>query len=365
MPVDACSGRDAGPASHYLGVGTVLSWPALTLALVSVSVAVLPGCSTDSRRDRVVISPAAARAVVQSYWPKREAAIAAGDVTRIKALESGAAGQVDGAVAEDEHARSPWPGSARVRTHKEVMVFVPRQTTYPATFLAEVITETYESREPFKEIMVFIKSSADMPWQLTLDVGGSTIGVDPAGVDNRFDPAPPRLAGVDPSAFPGKLASYWQACWVTGRAPIGNGNDFLPGYWTTQKCNAIAGSSPGRFDPTCGCIPRLSYSSNSATGEFSFNTHSGSLLSCFAIRIDDQSRALPHAVLLQDDGRNHWGGKLPPGTYSEIDQTSLRQVCVFTGPQQRDLLDVLGGTDAFIKITGIPARTQAQQRQND
>lgn len=313
------------------------------------------GCTTGaSKASRPVITPAQARAFVASFWPMREKALAEQDAIAIGRLETGAAGLIDQATNQDLLARSPFRSVARVRDHRQIMVFVPRQSTYPATFLAEVLTTYYDqSQGALKQLLTFTKRDAASPWLLALDATATNLDIDPAGMSDTFDPPPPDLPGVDPESFPQDLAEYWNSWWQTGHeSPT---PPFLAGYWTTERGALIAESGPGRIDPGCGCKTTLKYTPDKDVKPIVFNVQSGALLACFAIRIDESHTPLT-GYLRQGAGRNEWGGQLPPGLYRRIDQVAIREACIHASPAQGGVLEVLGGPDEDISIQGTPAK---------
>lgn len=331
--------------------------PALSLALAA-AVALVGGCSGHKPATHrlatapAVVTPAQARAIVSAFWPKREAALAALDLSQVNTLEAGVADEVDTAITKDILGRTPRRNLATVRQHGPVMVFVPRQTRYPATFLGEVLTNRYGSTAPFKEVMVFRKTSPSDSWRLVLEVGSETATVDPSGMSAAFDAPLPHFTGVDVARLPAELPAYWQTWWTTMHAP--NDSPFAPGYWTTQRGALIAESGGGRLSPQCHCFTTLRYRPYPQGGVYSFNTHSGGLLECFATTITATSTPPAGTALVQDLDRNNWGAPLTPGIYRRITLVTLRPSCVYANPPEGLPVSVLGGEDGTISVTGIP-----------
>ena len=299
-----------------------------------------------------VITAVQARAIVAGFWPMREQALVTLDLKRINQLEAGVAGTIDTAITNDILGRMPQRNLATVRDHGPIMVFVPRQTHYPATFLAEVITTRYGSAESMKEIMVFRRQQQSDTWRLVLDAGSDTTTVDTTGMGSGFDAQLPHFAGQDAANWPGQLADYWQSWWTTGHSP--RYQPFAPGYWTTQRGALIARSARGRPNSHCGCSATLRYQPYPQGGTFAYNTHGGGLLECFATKITDTSVPAPGSGLAQDIGRNNWGAPLAPGIYQRIQMTTIRPSCVYANPPTGLPLDVLGGEDGNITVSGMP-----------
>jgi hypothetical protein len=308
-----------------------------------------------------VITPDEARALVRGFWPRREAAFAAADVAAIQRLETGAAVLADVGVLQDVAGRMPSPSIARVRDHGQIGVWVPRQEVFPAVFLAAVNTETHEDRAARQMLLVFSKGRRGARWRLAqYGVWGRASIDEDARRGDSFSAPPPVIEGLRPGALPSELAAFWQACWDTGDVPSSR---FLPGYWTTQRCELIAGSRPGEFSPACGCIPSLRYRPYPNAEQYAFTFRSG-LLACFAIEIEDVSTARPGRALFQDRNRNNWGGLLAAGWYREIVKIDLRQVCVVGGPHDARMMQVIGdnGDYATVRVRARPAGSEGAPR---
>ena len=301
----------------------------------------------------VIVTPAEAHAVVEGFWPKREAAVVKASIEELNDIESGTAALADKAVASDKRLRSPAPTPARIRRHGPIAVFVPRQTRYPATFLAEVNTTTYDGVSPRQMMMVFRRANTMDRWRLDHYAVWGLNDVDETGTGTNFDAPASAVSGIDIASLPAEVAEYWQTCWTTGHPPAKA--QFVPGYWTTDRCERIAQSGPGRFDPACGCVPELRYKPYPNARTFAFVVRTRSVLACFAIEITDTSKPEQQSVLQQDTGRDNWGGLLPPGLYDEIVQTSIRQVCALADTSQPVNLIGDNDDDAFVRITGTPA----------
>ncbi|HEX6538775.1 MAG TPA: hypothetical protein VF155_06325, partial [Candidatus Dormibacteraeota bacterium] len=113
----------------------------------------------------VTVDPAEAASVVRAVWPAREEALFVRDTATVTRLETGSAAAWD-TIRCTFGCPPPSP-----RPLEELRTFVPRETTYPAAFLAEVRTTTDNHAQPYIEIMVLSRESAHEPWRVALATG--------------------------------------------------------------------------------------------------------------------------------------------------------------------------------------------------
>jgi hypothetical protein len=309
-----------------------------------------------------VVDAGQAREITTALWPLREQGLASDDVATTDRLEDGVAREFDDAVSIDDRARPNITPLRRVRPYSNLTVFVPHQTTYPAAFLAQVLTSVYATvpsegsvaGAPYVELVVITRHDRSSSWKVSLDTGyaATTLQLPSTGADGLGTDPPPSF--IDPPALFSGLAGYWQHWKDTGTPPA-DAELWLPGYWTTQRAAKLASVRNRSADPGCGgCIRNVGYRADPATdGIWSFAVSrpdgTPARLVCSTVRITDRSVPGRRQLALHQDGaRNNWGGWLAPGVYSAITTSAVRQSCIKTGPARQDGLAILGGNGDIV-----------------
>ena len=125
--------------------------------------------------------------------------------------------------------------------------YVPRQTAYPARFVAEVLT-AYSPGHKVVEILVFSRSGPTAPWQVIEDSaysGGpghptTMTAQDQDQVDSNGLVAPTSRAQVARTrAAAARLAAVWQEAKQTGRVPA-SASAFALGGQTGDRIKMVA-----------------------------------------------------------------------------------------------------------------------------
>jgi hypothetical protein len=316
-----------------------------------------------------VVTPAQAGEIVSALWPLRERALAQNDAAATDRLETDVAREFDDAVSADDRARPHLPNLRTVRGHLSIWVFVPVQRTYPAAFLAEVVTSLNGAApspnpivtSPYSELMVMTRRDRWSTWMLGLDTGyaaGPSVFPDETGAGFDAGPLPSWAAPAD---LPGMLAGYWQS-WIDTGAPPAGPDPWGPGYWTTERGGYLAQHRNGAPQASCGCIGQARYAADpAADGLWTFTIRNldaaGPLdLTCSTVRVRDRlSPAPPDTTLQQDDLRDNWGGLLAPGLYTSMTQDSVRQTCIESAPARSAGLAAVGGNGDVVRVQGSRA----------
>jgi len=283
-----------------------------------------------------LIDSISADTLARAFWPLREQALSDHDLPTLRTLETGVAAEADVALC------TPGCLPASPRPFTEVRVFAPRQETYPAAFLAEVLTSTPAGDGPELDKLVFTRTSARTSWSLALD---STSGdehltdapqTDPSG----FDQPTPALTGARaPVQLPAELAGYWRHWAATGTAPPGVA--FAAGplsdargrqLWARIQSDARIGvrdSFTFTADPGRDGVWTFSTSTLDPNGLPSM----GWALTCGSVRAHATSIASDRThPVIQPEDRSDFGDRVAPGNYSNISSTSLEQVCMLENP---------------------------------
>jgi len=309
-----------------------------------------------------VITPDQAAAVVRAFWPLDEQAKATNDQRLTDMLETGPAAEFDDAVTVDNLQRPNLPNLRVVRPMDGVEVFLPPQTSFPAYFLADVLTTVYgtspQGDRPgtvMVDVFVFWRSDAKSTWRVALHSFGPTrLGVITNPTASPYLPAPPgrRDLSVDPKTVPALLADYWQRYYVTGTPPQ---SVFAAGRWTTEKMEALV-QEMRQFAARTGIQEQTEYFVDlKRDGLYEFTFNGGWDLTCFTVRYSAvQTR--PGRPLHQDPGRSNYAASLAPGDYQRISISGLRQTCAWVPPagyQGAGVL-VMGHEGGDVLTSGIP-----------
>ena len=298
----------------------------------------------------VVVDQRLAQRLVEAYWPAREYVLQHRMVSEIAALEDGTAGEWDTVSCQ-----LGCPAAAP-RPIREVHVFVPKQTRYPASFLAEVLT-TAPDRPGVAggELMVFTRRGATAPWTLTFDTGLAqsywALVEAPAATAGAFNPAPRSVGGLEPATLPSALAAYWQHWLDTGAALPGMrfvANDFTDGAAREQRGAEMRQLSQGY---------RVSTLWTATNGDpiWTFGMAGGAAVACGTERWRSTITATtPGATVDQPPDRSRWGGLLLPGRYSSVSEGGLRQSCFIVAPGGRTV-EVAGLNGGATVMFGTPA----------
>jgi hypothetical protein len=323
----------------------------------------LPAAMLVTNPSGPVITPVQAAAVVRAFWPLNERANATNDRRLTDMLDSGPAAEFEDAVSADNLARPSLPDLRVVRPLKGVEVFVPLQTAFPATFLADVLTTVYgtspEGDPPGTssvEVYVFVRPDAATPWRAALRTFGPThlgVIIGPAGGSYLATLPGSHDLTVDPETVPSLLATYWQRYYDTGAPPP---SIFAPGRWTTEKMVALL-KEVRQFAADTGIRETTEYSVDlKRDGLFQFAVNGNWDLACFTVRYSTVQIPAAGHVLHQDPARNNYGGSLPPGQYVRITTTGLRQTCAWLPPvgYKGEGVLVMGHEGGNLLVSGIP-----------
>jgi hypothetical protein len=275
-----------------------------------------------------LVTPAQARRVVAAAWPLRDRVLASRDLSTLEAIEAGPA-----LVGDEARMRSGGPPNrpnASAHAPREVAVYVPRQRRWPLRFLAEGVTTS--AGKPFLELMIFRRSSPRSRWQVVYDTGygrgtGPPLSPEPAILDAQgYDVVPPHAEIPAGDAVPA-LARYWQA-WLDHPSPPVAIPAFLPGTWTTDYGESVAGKQDGVA--VNGHPAHVVYGDRpSPRGQlWTFGVDGDRELVCSPMHQTTTWSGTSH----QDAARSNWGPDLAPGAYSSITADIVREPCIIVPP---------------------------------
>ncbi len=332
---------DDNPAGEQLIPGQPPAWVPIDPSPPTPGTSLLPAILTASGPlHGVVVTPSQAEQIVAAVWTLRNAAFTTSDRALMAEFETGPAFESDEVTCgcNERLPRGPIGSES---------VFVPRQTSYPAVFMAEVAT-TFESN-PYLQFLVMGKASAHAPWLVTSDPGDETNAplllpkVDGAGFDVV---RPPPAAAA--RRLPARLAAYWEGWTDTGHAP--RGISFAPGTYTTENGETLAAQPQGSVDPDNGLQSWSNYRAGHDT--WSFGTTTGGV-TCGVVWAQFIWSS-PYGVY-QNPQQNQWGPTVKPGVYRMDVQTDIIQPC-FEEQRTQPPVVVSGQLDPDTEegVTAIP-----------
>jgi hypothetical protein len=306
----------------------------------------------------VTIDQDLAMRIVDTMWPVREQALDTDDATPLAGFETGSALQGDTA---DLLARACGCDDYTPRTVATHNLFVPRETAYPAWFIAELTTGPVDVTSSDVSLMVFTRASAAAHWMLSLEtgyaIGAPTAWVyaTPETMTSGFDrPSPIH------NELPGELAAYYQHWATHGTAPT---SPFAPGVFTSA-----IGLTQVATDKTYaaeGQVHRLVYSVDlAADGVWSASANNdrdqtsyGWTLTCGTEHyVATTTLAKGAAPIMQPADLSTWGATLPPGQYTSVTQWGLHESCFMDDPYGTPYI-VLGHAGGVTRSSGVPAVT--------
>jgi hypothetical protein len=287
------------------------------------SAGVKPTVGPNRLAGNVVITNALANAIVRAYWPQHEQSLVDHNLPDLAKLSSGAGRRWEQAAVSC--------GCLNVLAPRRLLgvtTLVPRQTHYPASFVAEATTG--ESGGYWTETLVFTKQRPGKPWLMTEDSGfGSLPGVqprrfEPLAAPTGFDATVSAATRARAARVAAQFARVWQQAKDTGRLPTGSGFD-LTGDTGRRVANLAA--FPQGAVQVNGLIGHFHFAAATSSPLVVANTVEGTL----ACRPTDETvvytPAGPGGAAIQNQSRSNWGPELAPGAYREIVDHDVWQTC--------------------------------------
>jgi hypothetical protein len=332
--------RDIHHANH--GAPVILSLPTRTVTDTET-------VTSDRTADRTVVNEAMARQVLTRYWQLHEQALVQRDLPVLAGLSAGSARRWEQASVACACLRVDAP-----RPLLSASYFVPRQTSFPASFVAEASTEARGAY--WAELLVFTKAAAGAPWLVTQDSGfgpppgvGPRLGrpdLGPGGYDQPVSAAQSSVA----QQVAGRFAAVWQQAKDTGRVPIESGFD-LTGQ-TGQRVAELASHTQDGVQVN-GAVGHYVFSVSRTDALVQVSDH-GYDLACQPIHEVVQYRALAGQMIHQGSTRDQWGPALAPGDYQRVTSTDVWETCFLIPPTVGTPISVLD-QDIGGALTTAPA----------
>jgi hypothetical protein len=311
--------------------------------------------SANRTADGTVVNSALAKKILHRFWPVHENALVARDLPALRRMSAGPARRWEQASVSC--------GCLAVQSARPLLnaaYFVPRQTSYPASFITEAQTQI--DGVYWTEVLTFTKHASGAPWRITEDSGfGTKPGTTPhlgapvndgQGYDQAVSTAQRRRARHTIA----HLAQVWQQAKDTGRVPRHTGFEL------------------GGANSRTGEIARYRQNHvqvNGLIGHFRFYvsrhdplvdvTDTGADLACAPVRETVHYTAQPGRVILQDSARRNWGPRVPPGDYQALNSTDVWQTCALIPPTSGQPIGILdqdiGGSLATVPKREVNSHT--------
>lgn len=270
-----------------------------------------------------LLTPAMAKAALLAMWPLRQRLVSSRVVATLPAIETGSAltGDRDRMICGCLEAAMSQPVIA-------YRVYVSRQTTWPAHFVAEVQLGT--PQQPFRYYLVLARAAASQPWKVAFVAG---VGFDWAESidDSRNDRAGytvpvPANALSSAARLPAALAANYQKAKETGAPTVDH--PFLNGAWTSAFLTKVVQTPQGGQVNGHGPTLTVHYFTDPADPVTMVPLSRERTLACGVVR-QTAVYSAPHNRLVQDAGQTSWPPTLPPGVYRTVTAAGQLQTCFF------------------------------------
>jgi hypothetical protein len=342
----ASAAPTARPSPGHLIVGKAITLPA---ALFEANP---PGSPS-------LVTPAQAADVAKAMWVQWETALVASNTRAMSQLAAGPllTGKIDECAlpsGECVFEKSPRP-------IMELHTVVPLQQAYPLYFLSEVRTTEYVDTasglmdlEPWVELQVLVKQTANAPWQLRFDTGYNSGNTSPPTLfffnftQDGYNPAPSQPTPVPVGRFLPLLAAYWQSFKDKGRAPVPS--LFVDDGYTSGVGRQFAEHRTGTV--YAGHRDTFRFGVDPRVGSWEFAVGGGFPFVCGAVRDVATFRPV-RGLLFQSADESNYGIPLRPGRYHTIVTTADHLTCVYARGQT---LDAVGNHIYTPEVTGVFAR---------
>jgi len=291
-----------------------------------------------------LVTTAAAAGALKAYWPVHEQALVDGDLAKLASLDADSAAEWEkGAVACGcYHIDEPRP-------LKSASYLIPKQTAYPAFFMAEA-TETYQGVDHV-DLLVFTKQNAQESWLVSEESGFSPSVIAASKVapaaGNAAAPTAAQHARATKAAA--DLATFWQE--AKNNSDLPDANTFDTAGQTGQRLASLMASGQDEVQGN-GLLGHYTFSASSTDPLFEVTTADGSDLACQPLRESVVYTPPPGYAVHQDADQHEWGKLLPPGDYASLTSRDAWQTCFLISPNAQDSIVVFDSDTGGATPTG-------------
>ena len=354
--------------------------PLIAVGLCALAAVVALGALHETASSNVtprapIINQRGAETVLAQLWARREAALANGDESGLKAVDTGAALSRDMSNMVEALAQGAAQSGRPEPPLGPHFVSIGSGSRYPYSFLAGVqLAAPSRTSAESTFLLVVTKASSSSPWRVAMETSrGGTLedfwhalyellpeGEGSTQSEHVATPAKRAPAWTQPTGAIAALASYFQHYAEYGGPPAHS--PFLSGPWTTQEGRFITENDPQYVVNRQGVRQRVTYSADWRDGVYTFPAY-GFTITCGTIWVSSVSTpASPGGYLYQPPSRSNWGAELAPGAYQSIRGTGEHQACL-SWPLTKNAVKVFSGEPrldgSLGSVSGVPA-PQAQ-----
>lgn len=274
-----------------------------------------------------LVTPAQATVITKALWKAREDGLVHRNLGLIRQIDAMALAGYDEDYLDNLQYGLEKTIFVVPRPVDSVTVFVPRQTTWPAYFAAEVSCQPGASPGMATDLLLVTRASPEATWKLALEIGNDDSQLsqtlpppqtDPEGYDLATAPAPKGPT----SSWLGELAQYYYSWREDGSAPTGS--PFAPGALTTEMGPELKPHPEGAL-----------VDGGDIRGTYRFTAEDQWLVGfggwpvvCGDVYESMTDTALS-GTLYQAQNRYQWGADVPPGTYKRVVTVEDVEVCIF------------------------------------
>ena len=297
------------------------------------------GSSIEVSKDPILL-PDDARKIVEDLNAASDKANDTLDFNLEGSIETSPARDIAEAYYKRLQALGRTTASGPPRSIQDVTVYVPKQTTYPARFLAYVKLALVDNpAEPaINRLRLYEKEAGDEPWKLAMyitvppEFAAPDIPLDADGFAEIVTDDDADTLKLEPSRVPEELSKY-----LSGYAAGTDSSIFAPGRFTNevaQTYKTAADNDAGR---------QISNTTAVSPGDVdvqAFKLRDGGALALFDTNAVTTYAAGEGQVLNATAGSE---GLLPPGAYKTIKRTLATMVAAVIPPT---------GSEGLVQIAG-------------
>jgi hypothetical protein len=291
------------------------------------------------------VDPAEAARVAERLWTAHVVARELRDVAMMTAAEAGPVLDADRGYACLAGCRGNAP------TLDGVAVDVPRQVTWPMSFLAvaQYTTRCDAPVKPCEDLFVAEQESSGAPWRIVFWT--TFAGPDSLSTWGGSEFAPPVGAQTYPGRrIVGEWAHYLQSYRDAGTPP--SPTIIASGVFSSGFAESIY--EPIAQQQRDGEHRETRYDARSSDPVWTFSLPTGTSITCGTVRYVDHTDALAGRTLVQGTDFQPFGGGVRPGRYRSLVFEGVHMSCYQVDPATR-LVHVLGMYGDDTRVTTVPA----------
>ena len=293
-----------------------------------------------------VVTPTEASAVGTQLWEAWVQARVTRDITALRTLDAQPELSADWGYICQYGCRGP------ELSLSSMSVIVPRQTVWPAYFLA---TATFTvncdaTASPCDNTFVATQSAPHAPWKIAAmsNWSGHSYATTPAVAHGQFSPAASAPTAAHVNALPQDYAAYLEAIKKTDQGPPDT--RLAPGPYTSGLIST--NYMPAAAQQAAGYSNAVTYYVVPADPVWQFAGSNGATAVCGTVRYTDVTKGTTRPLVQADN--DHPYGNLANGTYSSITLTGLHTVCFESYADPTKPTVVLGVWGDGVTASGTP-----------